>query len=372
VVVVEISLATLLLISAVLVLKSFDRMLTLDRGYQTNHVLSVPISLRGNIEKDVAGFYGRVIENVRALPGVENVALGMRTPLDERGLRVAFTKTTNEKALLSIVSPEYFSVMNIRLMSGRALDATDRRGTRRVAIVNDALARQAFPGENAVGRTLQTDIADDELLIVGVVATTTPETNTPQGPAIYVSMNQFSTRDMTLLVRTSNEPEALVPSVRARIWSVNPAVPLDNIRTLDDQMDAATASPRFHTLLLGLFAAFAVGLASLGIYGVVADWVGEREHEIGIRRALGARGFEVLWMVFRSGLRMTACGLALGILSTLWLDQFLRSLLFQVAPRDSATLITVVFVLAAVAILAVLVPALRASRIDPARALRVD
>ncbi len=375
-IVIEISLATVLLFAAGLVLKSVERMAGLDRGYQSRHIITVPIGLRAGAPPDVRSFYESVLEQARSLPGVERAALAMRSPAEAGALRVPFRSRESpaygkSRAQLQIITPDYFSVIGLPIRSGRSFDMTDTRNSRRVAIVNETLVRMTFGPQPAVGRLLRSSVIDGDLEIVAVVADTVSDTNVPQGPGIYVPLQQLATTDMTLLLRTSVDVRGLAPTIRSRIWSLLPSVPLDNIQTLDQQLSDSIAGPRFHMTLLIFFAALSIALASVGVYGIIADWVGEREHEIGIRRALGESETDILRMVLGGSLRLTICGTLFGILGTLWLERPLGSLLFHVTTHDPSTFAMVCVTLISVSIIAAVVPAWRASHIDPVQALKV-
>jgi len=373
-VVLQITLSTFLLITAGLVLKSFGRLMTFDRGYQSHNVLAVPITLRSN----AGDFYDRVLQRVTMLPNVERAALAMKTPVDALGLRVTFSTSApgaltidpGSKVLISPITPDYFATTGIAIRSGRAFEVRDRKGAQPVAIVNETFSRKVFGTIDAVGKPIRTQLNDTDVTIVGVAADATPSTNAPQSAAIYFPFSQFSMRDMTLLVRTSGELASVARELRAAIWEINPTVPLDKMQTLDDQLAESAALPRFQTFLLGSFALLAITLCSLGVYGIMADWVGEREHEIGIRRALGASEVKVVRMVFKSGLQLTACGVLLGILGALWADRLVASMLFEVSPTDPLTFAGVVLLVTAVAMIAAALPAVRAVKLDPSRTLR--
>ena len=380
-VIAEVALATVLVISAGLLMKSFGRLVSFDHGFRDENVLVVPIPLRGQINPQFATFYERVLEQARALPGVESASLTLRTPMESQGFkfpfrvegRPALPQSDLPQAVIRPISAEYFKTVAIPLLSGQAFNDRDRAGAPGVAIINQTFAKTLFPNSEPVGQRLQSEeMKGRSILIVGVAADVTPEAGAASRPAIYVPFNQFPVPGMSLLLRTAGNPLSLVSTIRARIWALDPNVPLDKIYPLEQKVSEATTSPRFTASLVGLFAALGMALAAVGIYGVMSFAVTERTKEIGIQRALGANEAGIVWAILRRGMTLTLVGLSLGLVIAAWATRLLTTLLFNVSATDPLTFAGVSSLLIAVALLACYIPARRATKVDPLVALRHD
>jgi predicted permease len=363
-------------------------------GFDPTNVLSFRISLPEARYADPARAsqtFRQILDQVSALPGVRSAALASAAPFGgggENGL-IPEGRTLDDKSVivstLRLVSPGYFEVMRLPLRRGRAFTDRDMTGHSRVMIVNETLARMAWPGESPIGKHIacceggpnDTTAAWKE--VVGVVADVRawglgsdvrPEFYLPiaQAPAEAWS---WIDRAMTIVARTSASPLSLTRRARRAVWSVDPTIPLYQVRTLDEAMARTTASTRFNMLLLTLLGATGLVLAAVGIYGVIGYLVSQRTHELGIRMALGASATTVQGMVVRQGAVLVLLGVAIGIAASLALTRALASLLFGVTPRDPVTLFGVAVSLALVAVAASYLPARRATRIDPLTALRV-
>jgi len=267
--------------------------------------------------------------------------------------------------------------MQIPVRSGRDFSAMDRAGQPRVAIINKTFARQLLPGQNPIGSRINWARADDPndwMTIVGVVGDVKHSgLNQPVDPALYspFSQNDEAWRKwMTLVIRTRLPEARLVEDVKKQVWSLDNQIPISDIQSMDDLLAISVAQQRFYMLLLGSFAALAVALAGVGIYGMVAYRVNQRTHEIGVYMALGAQHRDVLRLVMADGVRLALLGIVLGLAGALALTRVMVSLLFDVKPTDPATLIGVAMLLAAVAMLACYIPARRALSIHPMTALR--
>jgi putative ABC transport system permease protein len=380
-VIAEVALATVLVISAGLLIKSFGQLLNFDRGFRAENVLVVPLILRDQVNPQFATFYEQALEQVSALPDVRSASLALRTPMESRGFKFHFQvegqpavpQSEIPQAVIRPITPEYFKTVDIPLLSGRAFNDGDRAGASVVAIINQTFAKTVFSHSEPVGQRLQSEEMEGKsILIVGVAADVTPEAGAADVPAIYLPFGQFPVPSMSLVVRTAAGPLNLVPAVRDRIWALNSNVPLDKIYTLDQKVSEAIISPRLTMLLVGLFAALGMALAAVGIYGVMSYAVAERTHEIGIRRALGAGEAEIMWAILRQGITLTLVGLVIGLSIAVWATSLLATLLFSVSTTDPMTFASVSSLLIAVALLACYLPARRAMKVDPMVALRYE
>jgi putative ABC transport system permease protein len=381
-VIAEVALATMLAISAGLLMKSFGRLVNFDHGFRAENVLVVPITLRGQINPQFAAFYERVLEQAHALPQVESASLALATPMEARGafrrpFQIEGQPAPPEKELPQIglrpITADYFETVSIPLLSGRTFNERDRAGAQVVAVVNQTFVQTYFPQGKPVGRRLQSEaLKGQSILIVGVVADALPEAGAASRPALYVPFSQFPVPGMSLLLRTAGNPLSLVPTIRERIRALDPNVPLDKIYPLEQKVAEATISPRFTTLLVGLFAALGMALAGVGIYGVVSYAVTERGKEIGIRRALGAQTAWILWAVVRQGMTLTLLGLVIGLLIAVGATRLMTTLLFSVSATDPVTFASVSALLIVVALLACWLPARRAAKVDPMVTLRQE
>jgi putative ABC transport system permease protein len=324
-----------------------------------------------------------VLERIGALPGVESAGAVLSLPLggDTFNVGRSFIRegrpaTPEESAGASYLAatPGYFRALRIPLVAGRTFTEQDTEESPMVVVVNETMARRFWPGESPVGKRIT--IWRDEKFpreVVGVVGDTRSEPGEPAGPQMYVPYAQDANwGSLSLVVRASGDPAAIAPAARKEVHAFDKAIPVYNVRPMGDVVAAALAERRASTLLVGAFALLALLLALVGIYGVTAYYVTQRTHEIGIRVALGARARNVLGLVVGQSLRLTLAGLALGLCGALALTRVLESLLYDVRPTDPATLAGAAALLGAVAILACLIPARRATKVDPMIALRAE
>jgi len=268
--------------------------------------------------------------------------------------------------------------MQVPLLRGRLFDERDQRNSTPVIIVTSAFARKYYPNEDPLGRKMELgggEGADrkqyDTREIVGVVADIrTSDLSREVEPAYYVPISQMIWGTPTLILRTLGDPEAVVPAVRQAIQSLDPEAPLHSVRTIEDCLEFDLGRARFQATLFAIFAAIALLLTGVGLYGVVAYFVAQRTHEIGVRLALGASRSSVLRMVLNRGVRLTATGVVLGLIGALALARVINTMLYEVAPRDPSTYLIVCVSLSLIALLASYLPALRATRIDPIASLR--
>ncbi len=386
-VVAELALAVVLLLGAGLLVRSFNKLLAIDLGFNRENVLSARINLpRSSYSKDVQtiAFQQQLLQRVKSLPGVESVGTITHTPLSGFSI-IVFTGIEGVPPLdskkdqpigVGSVSPEYFKTMQIPLLSGRQYDERDGPDAPKVAIANEAFARRFFPNGDVLGKRVGFGCgkaADLCRTIVGVVGNIRQESLTDNAaPELYLPFSQMSLNGMTLLVRTTSNPLNLVPAVRNEVLAIDRNQPIFDVKTLDQRVNDAVAVSRSLMLLLGSFALLALVLGAVGIYGIVSYSVTQRTHEIGIRMALGARAGNVLGLIMKNGLTLVLTGIAIGIAGAIALTRFLTTLLFGVTPTDSVTFVVVSVVFFVIAIIASLIPAIRATRVDPLIALRYE
>jgi putative ABC transport system permease protein len=382
-IVAEVAVSVTLLVGAVLLIRSFQQLTRVDPGFRAARVVSFQLAVQPTQypEGTQSGFYEHLYDRIRTLPGVVSVGgvniLPMSGGYSCDGLQIEGHEVSNAQqrcAEVRSASPEYVQTMGIPLVRGRWFTKGDSADAPRVVVINEAMARQFFPGEDPIGRRViyTSRNQNDPRAIVGIIGdvhhfaldtTPVPEFYTPQPqPPSY--------HGMTVVVRAHGDPAALMPAVRAEVRALAPDAPLYNVRTLEHLLDASVADARFRTLLLALFAALALVLAVVGTYGVISLVVTERTHEMGIRLALGAAPSAIMALVLRGGLLPLAAGTVLGLTGGLALSRAVAGLLYNVSPADPLTFLVVGSVIASAGVLAVWVPARRACRVDPAVALR--
>ena len=379
-IVLEFALTTVLLVGAGLLARSFQHLLAVDVGFTPQQVLTAELSLpaaRYQSPERQLGFAQRVLERVGALPGVSAAAIGSSLPVAgfNRVLSfsvegVAAAPTQEPSASWTAVSPGYFHVLGIPLRRGRVAFEKDRQGSLAVAVINETMARRYWPGADPLGHrlTLSTESAPRE--VIGVVGDVKVAglTSDPM-PAVYVPYAQSPFPSVVLFVRGA-QPASLTASVRSSILAVDPDQPVAAVGPLTEVLERSLAKPRSNLLLLGSFALFAVALAAIGLYGLMAYSVGRRTRELGVRIAMGAEARQILRLVMGNALALALAGVALGSLLAFALGPLAASLLYRENPVDPLVLSAVVVLLLAVALAASFRPALRALRIDPVGALR--
>jgi putative ABC transport system permease protein len=335
-----------------------------------------------------ASFYDEVLARVESLPGVLSAAYTTSVPLEWKGGTMGFYPEGKEPLAGRLsydanhrqVSPEYLTTLGVPLIRGRHLDIQDQLQAELVAIVNETMARQFWPGEDAIGKRFKLgdqDSPEPWRVIVGIASDVRQMgTDVPVKAEMYLPYSQltvapyYAARD--LVIRTSRDPLEVVGAVRREIGAVDPDQPLSNIRTLADIINEETAPRRIGTVLSSAFAVLALVLAAVGIYGVLSYFVVQQTRQMGIRLALGAHPRDVLSLVLRKGLVLTTVGLAIGLVVCLALSRLMQNLLFGVSALDPLTFGTVAFVLALVALFACSIPARRAAKVDPLVALRYE
>jgi putative ABC transport system permease protein len=383
----EIAVALMLLVGAGLLLRSFAQLLAVDPGYRTDHVLTVPLNApptRYAERPQIAAFYDRVLARTGTLPGVRRAALVSVLPLSPGDNDADFSiegRPTPQNdfdrpvAWYRMASAGYFDAMGIRIVRGRGFTGADGPDAPGVVVINESLARRYWPGEDPVGRRIRLGGGPTAPLvtIVGVAGDVLQRgLDVPPQAEMFIPYRQIPSRFMTLVLWTAVEPSNEISPVRDAVRAIDPELPLTGIATMADLRQQSVSQPRFLLGLLGAFAVAALVLAAIGIYGVVSYGVTQRTTEIGIRMALGADLRRVLWLVVWSGLRLTATGLAFGLAGAAITTRTLATLLFQVEATDPITFSATAAALGSVAVLASLVPALRATRVDPIRALRAQ
>ncbi len=386
----QVAIAFTLLVGAALVVQSFQRLLALDPGFAKTGVCAFDLTFRGERyakgESRIA-FFNQVKERLGTLPGVKDVAAVSHLPLGgSENLSYFFVEgapapqpSQEPLAEQRVVTTGYFRTMGIGLLRGRDFDESDAQGKPLVAIINETLARKFYPGGDAIGRRFREKDSgeNDWCTIVGIVRDVRATAlDVKPTPGFYLPHSQLPSYwdEMTVVVRAT-EGGAASPAestLRLEMMTIDPGLPMANYRTMEALVSNAVARPKFGSLLLGLFAATALLLTVVGLYGVVAYTVSQRMRELGIRIVLGAQPGEVRRMVVLQGMRPALVGLVLGLAAALGLSRFLASMLFEINATDPATFIVASVVLFGVAVMACWLPARRAARVDPMEALRSE
>ena len=378
----------MLLAGAGLMLRSFARLGAIDAGFDPRHVLTMRVVLSGSPRaaspETRNPFYRQILDRVASVPGVESVSAINHLPLAGDIWTFSYRVEGRPEpapadvpnAAFRVVFPNYFRTMRIPLLRGRDIDARDDASRPNVVVVNQTLAERAWPHQDPLGKAIRLTTTGPLYTVVGVVK----DVEQSQWGAAANSEFYFAqlqnpediSKYVTLVVRTSGDPLALAGAIQAQVWSLDRNLPIDDLASMQQVVDQAVWQPRFSTTLLGAFAALALVLAAIGIYGVMSFEVSRRTQEIGIRMALGARPADVLGSVLTAGGRLAALGTAIGMAGALALTRYMRTLLYQVSPTDLAALAGAAALLAAVALFAMWLPARRATRVDPVIALRSE
>lgn len=377
----------MLLFLAGLLLSSLLHLLNVDKGFHAENAIAVDLGLPEAHYRDIAdrnSFFDRALTAVRDLPGVRSAGMVSGLPLtgetmvngiEPEGSTGEWISPDKGTVLINInvrfVSPGYLETLAIPIVDGRAIESQDRE--RRVAVVSQRLAAKVWPGENPIGRKFKTGSRVGEVEVVGVAADTY-NGRLEDGPTLiaYVPYWLRGPNYGTLVVRTAADPSAFMHLIQRTIWSIDSGIPVPPLRTMSDVVDHALANRRFQMGMATAFGTAALALALIGIYGVVAYNVAQRRPELGLRLALGATRGELLTMVLRGGFRPVLFGLGSGLLLYFTISRFIRSLLFGVTPLDPFTISVASLTLLAAALLACLLPASSAVRVDPISVLRYE
>jgi putative ABC transport system permease protein len=388
-VIIEVSLSIVLLVGAVLLLRSFQRLSSTSPGFDSQSLVTATVSLPAaaySKEAQINSFYDQLIDRLQNSPGVISAAVSMSLPPNLIAIRNPFyvhgqPLVPGRRLPLAVettVSPGYFQTLGIPLLRGRLFSDSDRNRSDQILIINDALARLYFPGKDPVGQKIQTGDPDPRAAwetIVGVVADVKYSgLDAPSDPTLYTPYFEPGwtswSREMFIVARTNADPKAVASTLRGAVQSLDGNLPVSDIRTMNDLLSKSVAQPRFRTLLLGIFAAVALLLAVVGIFGVMSYLVGRRTQEIGVRMALGASRGDVLRMILGEGLRVVLIGVSLGLVEALLLGRLVKSLLFGIQPADPLAFLGSAILLTIVALAACYFPARRAMSVDPMVALR--
>jgi len=385
-VVAELALAMVLLVAAGLLVRSFNKLMAVDLGFDRQNVLTARISLPRSKYKEpeqTLAFQQELLQKVKALPGVQAAGTINHTPLNGFGM-IVYTAIEGQPPPdkkdppigVGVVSPDYFQTLRIPLLNGRHLDERDGPTQQKVALVNQAFVQRFFPQGDVLGKRVSFACEESEGLcrtIVGVVGNIRQESLTDDVAAeLYLPSSQMPMNGMTLFVRTASDPLSMVASVRSQVLAVDKNQPIYDVKTLAGRVSDATAVSRSLTVLFSAFALLALVLGSVGIYGIVSYAVTQRTQEIGIRMALGARAADILQLVLKHGLVLVLTGVVTGIAGALALTRFLATLLFGITPTDTLTFVAVSAIFILIAIFASLIPARRATKVDPLEALRYE
>jgi putative ABC transport system permease protein len=374
-------------------LRSFQRLMQVDAGFDIANVITagLPVSSKQFPDPDrLNARYREIVASVEALPGVREAALASVLPLEGWSYGMPFQiagqplvdVAHRPACFFKMISPNYFSTLGIKLRRGRALSDRDGKGAPPATVVNETFAKRYFKEQDPIGqRILIQEIVPGKTQlgpeipwqVVGVIADEKIDgLNDDNSPGVYVSNDQSPLYGMTLIVRTAMDPLTLDHALRDAIHAIDKDQPLTDVRTLEQVRSESVANDRLQTRLLAIFAGAAMLLAAIGIYGVISYAVTQRTHEIGIRAALGATTGNLLRLVLTSGMVLAGAGLILGFAGSLLVTRLMSNLLFGVSARDPITLAATAALLGCVALLACLIPARRATKVDPVVALRYE
>jgi predicted permease len=385
----EVALSLVLLIGAGLLIRSYQRILTANPGFDPRQVLTLRLALpalRYQTPESVYNFYQQLGEKLKQLPGVETVGTNLVLPLSSNSaawgpitIEGYVPKTATELIISNerFTSPDYLRAMGIPLVKGRYFDERDIKGAPEVTIVNEGLAKRFWPNEDPLGKRIQRIDKGPWRTVVGIVRDEKEVVLENEPPiAAYYPIDQFNIRSRYIVTRTSSDPAPMLAAITKEIRALDSELPVYDVSTMEERLSANLARRRFLMQLLGVFAVFASILAAIGIYGVMAYWVNQRTHEIGIRLALGAQQRNILQLVIRQAIVLVAVGIGAGLVvvfaMTRIMTGLISSLLFGVSATDRLTFIGISLLLGVVALLASYIPARRATKVDPIIALRCE
>jgi len=399
-VVAEVALTLVLLVGAGLLLKSFRQLLGVNPGFAYEQVLTFRLSLSGqkySTPDSRSAFYEELLERIRALPGVQTASVASQIPFESRSWQTSFRIEGRPEPLpgefpemeAHVVGPDYFRAMGIPLVRGRTFTKQDNREHVRetadgqgwnaglkAMVIDEEFARRLFPNEDPVGKQIRLPWGSRDknpvLTIIGVVKRVREERLSEWEGQVqgYFSFLQRPDGGMAVVVKAALPPETLLSAVRQQLGALDPELPLYEVRTMAAMRSDNIAPERLNLTLLGIFAAIALALAVIGLYGVLAYAVTQRQREIGVRMALGAQRRDVLGLVIGQGMKLALIGVAIGLLGSFALTRVLQNLLFEVKPSDPLTFAAVTSLLCLVVLLACWLPARRAARVHPMQALR--
>jgi putative ABC transport system permease protein len=379
----QLSLSVVLLVSAGLVLKSFERLARVDLGFHPENItsMSLPLPQRMNDAAAMAAFVRTSLEQVRAVPGVKAASLSWTLPFEGGGNvdgfiiegRPAPTNGAEEQMMQIAVSPGHFSLLGIPMLYGRDFTTADDSTGAFVAVVDETMATRYWHGADAIGKRIRTGGDDVWYTVVGIVGNVRDiDAATAGMPHLYVSIPQAGGNRLSLALKTSGDGATVLPAVRRAISQIEPSIPLEGVRTLTDIVDFSFASRRLIKILLSGFAVLAVTLAGVGIYGVMSLHVANRSREFGIRLAVGAEPSRLVRLVLGEGAVLAIAGVVVGVIGALVATRWIQSLLYDVSATDPVVFAVLPLLLAAIALAACYVPARRAAKSDPLMALRSE
>ncbi len=382
-VVAEVTLCLVLLIAAGLFVRSLGNAHSIDIGFNPDKliVMSYDLNLHGYDAGRGLAFSEQVLERVRTMPGVRSATLAHDLPLDFDGTGVFLVREspnsreddTAYRVGIAAVMPAYFQTMGVRLLEGRDFSDHDAESQPRVAVVNQTLAQQTWPGEDPLGKRFNLPGLSEQIEVIGIAQDGKYNSRGEQPtPFLYLPLRQMFREDLTLIARTAGDPGSMISPVRQQIRDIDRTVAVFKAQTMTDHLGLTLFLPRTGAFFLSAFGALALFLAAIGLYGVISYAVSQRTQEVGVRVALGARRKDVLQMVIGQGFKFVVVGLTIGIAVAVGLTRFLSSFLYDVSPTDPITFAAVCGIFGLVALLACYVPARRATKIDPMMALRYE
>ena len=386
-VIVQMAMALVLLVASGLLIRSLVHLQNVNPGFDPHNVMTSNVDLPDAKYTDAkkAQYFKDLMPQLNALPGVQSAAGIYPLPMGGDEIRTSFqvdghpvAKSEAPHTSLRDITPDYFATMRIPILQGRDFRAQDEIASTPVVIINEALAHQAFPGENPIGKHIMPEVgqgASEPVMreVVGVVGNVKfRDLSDEWAPESYIPSAQISFGSLTLVVRTSQNADSLAKPIAETVRSLDKDLPAYAPKTVEEYLNGTIAQPRFNTYLLGIFAALAMLLTAVGLYGVIAYSVAQRTHELGIRMALGGRPRDMLRLIVGQGLRLAIFGVGIGLAAAFVLTHFLSSMLFGVSTADPISYLAVVTLLLVVVIVACYVPARRAMRVDPMVALRYE
>jgi predicted permease len=389
-VVAQVAVSIILLIGSGLLLRSFATLNAVEPGFDAHALLTTELRLASDkypSEAQRVEFFSSLVEELRAIPGVADVAVINQLPIRDPGNNIGVyaadrpppDPNDRKPAFWRTTLPGYFEAMGIPLIHGRGIEAGDMVQAPRILVINETMARTLFPDEDPLGRLVSVpgffmNVQQDvDYEVVGVVGDVRLEgTRYTPRMAMYASYYQQPTLTMRLAIRTAIEPTSLAESIRNVVWNHDRDIPVVGLESMETIIARTVSSDKVVALSVALFASVAVLLAALGLYGVLAYYVSRRTHEIGVRVALGAGARDVIMQVLKRGLHLVTVGIVLGLVGAFWASRLLQQLLFDVAPTDAATFVVVSLFFAVVALIACLIPARKALNVNPVNALAAE